>query len=160
MRATTPGRKEQAIAAALHEELRSFQRRHNLDDEQLAHLLTGDEETVPLNIFSTGLGSLEALVRHLIDEQHKNVRDVATLLKRHYATIALTLTHARQKRRAQPSTDETPIPVAIFADRTRAPLQALVTHLHEERGMRFVDIAHALRRDPRNINTTYHQVRP
>ena len=145
----------------LREELDWLKKRHGATDadlmEALGHPPLG--ETVPLSVFSQGLGILEALVLYLL-EQGKHPSEVATFLNRSYSTITNTARKARQKPRKQ-APENVPrlsIPVGIFRDRLAAPLQALVSYLRDHEGMRFSEIARALDRDPRNINATYHEV--
>ncbi|MBR9692843.1 hypothetical protein GOV07_02815 [Candidatus Woesearchaeota archaeon] len=149
------------IVSRLKEELEWLKKRYDATDadlmEALGHPPLG--ETIPLSVFSQGLGILEALVLHLL-EQGKHPSEIAAFLNRSYSTITNTARKARQKPQKQPSENvpRLSIPVGIFRGRLTAPLQSLVAHLRDHERMRFVDIARALDRDPRNINATYKEV--
>ena len=149
------------LAQALREEFDWLKQRYDVTDEQLLEALLkaplGD--TVPLHIFGRGLGVLEALCHHLVDEQGRDLSETATLLNRSYSTITNTLRKARKKRMHEPAEDHgIRIPVALFQDRLHAPLQALVAHLRDHERLTFAAIAKTLGRDPRNVNATYREV--
>lgn len=149
------------LAAVLREEFDRLKQHYDVTETQLLEALSRNpvSETVPLQIFAQGLGILEALCQHLVDEQGRELRAVANLLNRSYSTITNTLRKARQKPMHEPAEDHgIRIPLTLFQDRSHAPLQALVAYLRDHEQMRFSDIARALDRDPRNINATYREV--
>lgn len=123
---------------------------YNLEAEQ--------QDSMPLGIFSTGLGVLEALSIHL-HEKGMRPADIARLLHRSPTTITTTLRNARKKPQEPPVPSERRVPIGIFTNRDRAPLQALVTYLHDQESLRFADIARALRRNPRGIAAACKGVR-
>lgn len=171
-------------AQRLEEELAWLKERFGATDEELRALLLAKKvaaaspnassrplrpdilvDTVPVAIFVPSLGILEALVLHL-DAQGGRLDDIAARLHRSYSTVANTLRNARKKvakhkaRAARPSASSpVEVPLKIFAQRRTAPLQALVAYLHDERKLRFAEIARLLGRDPRNICATYAEAR-
>jgi transposase len=88
-----------------------------------------------------------------------SLSEIAKRLKRSYSTVSNTLRKAKAKGALPAEKDGITIPLSVFSSREQAPLQALVCFLKEERGMRLVDIATALHRDPRNIGDTYRGVK-
>ena len=51
------------------------------------------------------------------------------------------------------------VPTSVFRDRNLKVLEALVTYLKEQQGMRYSHIAKLLNRDPRTIWTVYRKAR-
>ncbi|MFC1691823.1 hypothetical protein ACFL0W_06615 [Nanoarchaeota archaeon] len=122
-----------------------------------------EEILIPISIFNNpSLSALETVVKFL--KENKNIRgvDIAKLLKRNDKTIYTTYNKTSKKLFEQfpeqlIAESEFFIPVSAIADRTSAPLEALVKFLKDKLNLRFVVIAKLLNRDPRTVWTVYNR---
>lgn len=106
-------------------------------------------ETIPLSAFSHAASTMQAIARYLVDIRGFSFSDAARLLHRSPKSIWASY---HQTALLPPLAEDTlSIPLLIFVG-TRAPLEALVTHL-KARGLRNVDIARLLGLDPRTVWT-------
>lgn len=116
---------------------------------RLDHLASLQEQSVPIGIYTTHLGILEATVQYV--RRFHTVKETARMLARSETTIRNSHRSGLRKKRITKNPDGVRIPVRVFKD--RSPLYAISTHLRAK-GWRVTDIARALGRDPRNISAT------
>jgi hypothetical protein len=124
----------------------SYSYSHEFDETPKHSEIRG--ETVPLSVFSHEASTMQALARYLVDVRKKSFTDAAKLLGRNPKSI---WTSYHQTAELPPLTESLPIPLAIFLS-SKAPLEALVLYLKSQ-GMRNVDIAAALKLDPKTTWT-------
>ncbi len=120
---------------------------------------------MPSSIFvDRDLAPLESLTAYLREEEGLSYHEIAVLVGRDDRTIWTCYSRAQKKRSspatatvaARPSAD---IPVAIFKDRSLAPLETLTNYLKESEGLSFHEIAVLLNRDDRTVWTCYDRSR-
>lgn len=114
-------------------------------------LVSDEEPSLPLSIFSTRLSALQAIVRYLHETRHLSFSEIAALLNRSQKTVWTTYQAARD----EPFDYDAyvlSIPIARFSSRALAPLETIVAYL-VELGFSNVDAARLLRLDPRTTWT-------
>jgi len=134
--------------------------KYDLSEEEISEL-TQTRKTIPVEIFSTEIGCLEALCKYLKENKNMSYHEIAEVLARDDRTIWTAYKKACEKRPAQfaASGEGLSVPLKIFKDRTKTVLESLVVHLKDVRGMRHTDIAKLIKRDQRNIGTSYARVK-
>jgi hypothetical protein len=117
---------------------------------------------IPLNIFSTELGTLETLAKYLKETMGYSFSDIAALLNRDPRTIWGAYSSALEKH-PEPffGIPETSIelPVAMLQDRHFGMLENLVWHMHENLGMKYSRIAVLIKRNDRTVWTAWMRAR-
>lgn len=134
-----------------------------LSPEDIQHALSLLQEItkeilLPSTIFTTPeLSGLEAISVFLREEKRFSFTEMGKLLGRSPVTLSTTYRIAKQKRKAAIPVKETSyfIPASIFKDRKISVLENIVAYLHEQKQLRFVEIAKLLRRDQRTVWTAY-----
>ena len=107
-----------------------------------------ESETVPLSLFSHSASTMQALARYLVDVRKLTYVDAARLLGRR----PKSLWSSYHQTTILPFLEESiPVPLSIFSS-NKSPLEALVLYLRSL-GLRNVEIARALRLDPKTIWT-------
>ena len=106
---------------------------------------------VPATIFSTDLSPLASLVTYL-DKQGMSVQSIAETLQRSEKTIY----QARSKAKLVVEEDCF-VPLSIFSTRKLSIMECLVSYLHQDKSMRFIEIAQLTNKDPRTIWTMWHR---
>ncbi len=145
----------------------SLSEKHHLKFEEALELLKKEEQeqpslTIPSSIFTQpDLGIVEALTKYLKEENNLTFHEIALLLKKDDRVVWTTYHHAIKKVSTQLSVSDPSIslPISIFADKTKGPLQTIASYLKDHLHMRFTDIGKLLARDPRVIWTVYHKKR-
>ena len=144
--------------------LKQIKQGKKLSDKQLLKLIKPIQEAaeaeflIPVSIFHNRLSTLESLVVYL--SVHKQLRffEIAHLLKRNQRTIWGAFNRAwRKKISIEVEDSKIKIPVNIFADRTKAPLNVLVTYLRDQFLLKYSEIASLLMLDQRTIWTVYNK---
>jgi hypothetical protein len=121
-----------------------------------------DNISIPLNIFSTELGTLETLTKYLKENLGYSFSTIAELLNRDPRTIWGAFSSASAKN---PSPffgiDETAIqlPVVMLRDRHFGMLENLVWHMHENLGLKYSRIAVLIKRNDRTVWTAWMRAR-
>ena len=132
-----------------------------MSDEQILKLVMAEQVPVlaiPLSVFENkGLSALELICKYLKEEKKLGINQIAELLQRDYRTIWTTYSKANKKRKARLIISETKltIPVSVIADRKLSVLEAIVSYLKDEFGLRYNAIASLIFRDQRNVRATY-----
>ena len=118
--------------------------------------------TIPVGIFRSELGPLEAVVKYARDVLQLSVQAVARLTHRTPSTVSISYRNAKAPlvldlelsdinfRKLRVPRSSLLIPSSAFvAD--LSVLEAVCLHLHTRAGLRFVDIARLLHRDQRTV---------
>jgi len=113
---------------------------------------------VPLSlfVFDKKLGPAELLVKYLKENVGLRIGEIAELLGRKHCTISITYRNASRKKKAKIEIkdigkEKIMLPISLFAGKLSV-LESLIENL-KERGMKNIEIAKLLERDPRNIMT-------
>lgn len=152
---------------ALSTLLDSFLLSSKLSFEELLHLLKEKHEKktplmIPSAIFRDGeLGIMESVVKYLKEEFHLTYHQIAVLLKRDDRVVWATYNNALRKRKEklQPMGKNAWLPLSIFSDGAKGPLEAIAVYLRDSASMSFKDIGILLNRDNRVIWTVYNKRR-
>ena len=110
---------------------------------------------VPLSIFTSQIGILEALVKYIKENFDLNGGEIASLLNRNRRTILATYRKVKKFETIKRES-ELLIPIEIFSDRRFGPLESISLYL-KEKGLKYREIASLLDRDERNIWTVYNR---
>jgi len=114
------------------------------------------EILIPISIFTSSLGSLEAIVKFLKENYHLKYKQIAQLINRNHITIGCTYRNARKKMpepfKIEPS--EYTIPVSILKDRKIPVLKNISLYLKNTYDLSYHKIAVLLKRNDRTIWTT------
>jgi hypothetical protein len=105
------------------------------------------QETIPLSAFSHHASAMQAIARYLVDTRRFGFTEAAKLIGRNPKSL---WTSYHQTAPLPELEESLPIPLAIFTG--HPPLEALVLYL-KSKGMRNVDIARALKLDPKTTWT-------
>ncbi len=129
--------------------------RHGLSEAEARRVLRGEgEPTVPVTIFVHELTPLEALVKHLRENEGMRLVRIAELIGRDQRCVGTTYRRAREKApgplAAPPSTLS--FPVALLRDKRLSPAEHLASHLLEA-GLPYSEVARRTKRDDRTIWT-------
>lgn len=131
-----------------------------LSEEQVVRLIKekGEAIHIPVSIFSnTKLSGLELVCKYLKEELNIHFSEISRLLNRDYRTVWTTYTATSKKHKGTLSVPRSKyfFPTLILTDRRLSVLEAIVSYLKDELGLRFSEIASELYRDQRNIWTVY-----
>jgi len=135
-----------------------------------------DGISFPLTIFSEGIGSFEAIIKHLKDAYGLKNNELAFLTERSQKTIWGTYSNACQKSGSnwdisQGDISDEPhmhvngsysgiqIPLNILQDRELGVLEAISFHLKNAHSLKYCQIARLLQRDQRTIWTAVHRAK-
>ena len=164
-----PGRKlvlQDKSFEALRITLEGLKERYGLNLSDIFNLLREKEPeretTIPVSVFSNEeLSALETICKYLKEELRLTYHEIAVLLKRDDRTVWATYNNAVKKRKKALPVFETPytIPVSLVAERRLSVLEAVVSHLKDNYGLRYNQIGKLLNRDSRNIWTVYAKSR-
>lgn len=126
---------------------------------KLTSYLEQEEAYVPLDTFSRKLGSLQTIVKYLVENYHLSLAEVAELLGRSNKNIWAAYNQAKKK---QPllfrSTSHKVLPVSILRSTKLSVLESIVVYL-KNNGMSFAEIGNFLSRDEKTICTVFHNAR-
>ena len=114
--------------------------------------------SIPITIFTKELGSTEAIVKYLKENMKLRYSQIAKLLNRNERTVWTVYNKAIKKKKEElkVSNTEVFVPTSIFESRKLTILEAMIVFLRDN-GMRNIDIARALERDPRNTHDVYNK---
>ena len=133
--------------------------RYNIKDKDIAKLISGSDDSIPINIFkSKQLTTFEALVKYLKENRSLGFKQIADILKRKNNTIWATYKKATKKR-SSPFTithSELDIPLSLFKKRASV-LKTIVQHLKDSCNLTYHQIALLLARNDRTIWTVYNR---
>jgi DNA-directed RNA polymerase specialized sigma24 family protein len=137
--------------------LQELKEKYNMSAQELLDSLSiGDKNAIPVNIFSSDLGALEAMCKYLKENESLTYHEIAILLQRDDRTIwtAYKKASEKQKEPIKAEKAEVYIPMDIFANGELTILESVIIYL-KDNDYNYADIARLLERDQRNIWTTY-----
>ena len=132
-------------------------------DSGTAHAFPRDDGIrIPIGVFSTPLGALEAVTKYLRENCGLRLCEIAPLLRRDQRTIwgayrSSAAKHPAPFATAQDSAaiDEgLAIPLSIFSDRSYGMLECVVAYLRENTTLSLTSIAAIINRDYSTVWTT------
>ena len=113
---------------------------------------------IPIDIFKEEkVGASEALTKFLKENLGMKFSEIATVLNRDQGTVWVTYRNSAEKMKGKIVVRKSTavyVSVSIFADRRLSVLESLVNYLREQ-GLKNVEIATLLEKDPRNVYTLY-----
>ncbi|MBI2659061.1 hypothetical protein HYX05_03110 [Candidatus Woesearchaeota archaeon] len=143
-----------------------IKKRYSLSPSEILSLIEekqiSKEILIPVSIFEIeNLSALEAVCKYLKEELDLSYSKIALLLNRNSRTIWTTYKNALKKREDRLPAKESKffIPVSAFTDRKFSVLESIVCYLKEKFSLRYSEIAVLLKRDERNIWTSYNNYR-
>ena len=126
----------------------------NEDKKKLLDRLIG-KDLVLLSVFKGSLSGFEALVLFLKKYQKRDVKSIASLLKREKSTIYATLSKIKQKKATLNESGTIKVPISIFSNRKFSVLESLVSHLKDEMGMSLKEISVKIGKSYSTVKTVY-----
>ncbi len=146
--------------------INEVKRFHNLSEEEIKNILyeitaKQKEISVPVGIFANDvLGSLEAIVKYLKEEQKLKFSKIGKLLNRSNKTIWTTYHNSIKKLPSSfgAVSRDVLIPVSVFANRSFSTLESLVGFI-KDLDYSNHEVALMLRLDDRTIWTVYDRVK-
>jgi len=119
------------------------------------------ENSLPIFIFkNNSLSALETIVKYLKEEHNLGYAEISRLLNRSSKTIWITYQRAKKKMpKKLVGKSDIFIPVEIFQNRKFSVLETLVSHLKQEQGISYKDIAKLINRNYRTVLTVYRRFR-
>ena len=121
-----------------------------------------DSIQVPVSLFAnTELSGLELVCKYLKDNISLSFSGIAKVLNRDYRTVWTTYSIANRKHKSVLVVPKSEyfFPVSVVANRDLSVLEAIVSFMKDELGLRFNEIAAAMHRDQRNIWTVYSRAK-
>jgi len=156
--------------------IQQIKEKRGLTKDELLGLLEEEGTTVPLYVFSTPLGPLEALVKFLKEERNLKFSEIASILGRDNRSIWSSYRHAiakiknplsayakeSKKKKADARLESLaviPIDAGIFSDRKLSVFEHLVAYLKETKGISVADISKIVNRSNGTVWATYHNAK-
>ena len=123
-------------------------------------IIEKNKQNIPLCVFSPELSSLETIVKYLKENLRIPINEISVLLGRSDKTIWQAYNTSKKKYPFPLRADDfsLTVPISIFKDRKLSVLEHIVLYL-KERGLKFSQIARALKRDPRTVWTVYQRAK-
>jgi len=114
------------------------------------------EMAIPVSIFSRKLGSLESIVKYLVENVGLSTKEIAKILDRSHSSIITTYSKSKKKAGKIIAKDSIyKIPARVIADKRFGVLENIVGFLKSEYGLHFSDIAGMLERNYQTVRTAY-----
>ncbi|HVY01633.1 MAG TPA: hypothetical protein VHA12_02625, partial [Candidatus Nanoarchaeia archaeon] len=113
--------------------------------------------SIPLSVFSTQLGALEAISLYLREKKLLKFSEIAEILQRNERTIWTAHKKAKQKniKIYEKSSEKIPLQALSYSQLTI--FESLIKYLKETKEMKYSQISTILCRDQRNIWTIYNR---
>lgn len=119
------------------------------------------EVELPINIFCSELGSLEAITKYLKENLGLTYSEIADILNRDDRTVWNTYSRSRKKFPNEFVQDygSIKVPASLFRNRNLGVLEALAFYLKQDLGLRYCQIAGLIQRDDRTVWTAIKRAR-
>ena len=148
----------------------ALKKKHNIDLKQISELLKHRERyvAIPVGLFRSKLGPLEAVVRYLRDVLEYNFAQTARLLSRDETTIWTSYHNSLKKSKKvvvdlemsdidfkgmKVKKEDLVIPLNIFAERRLSILESLCVYLKESFKLSYRNMGVLLERNERTVWT-------
>ncbi|MCK5282361.1 MAG: hypothetical protein KAK00_03045 [Nanoarchaeota archaeon] len=149
--------------------------KYNVGMNQIIDLVKNKDKyiSVPVGLFRSELGPLEAVVRYLKDVLDYNFAQIARLLSRDGTTIWTTYNNSVKKgklvvdlelkdiefRGLKVKRDELIVPLSVFSERGLSILESLGLYLKETFGLNYHVIGRLLNRNERTVWTVVNRAK-
>ena len=153
--------KKEEVLSALKPLLTHFKKTYVLSQTDLINLITEEEEfLIPLSVFSSKLGPLQALVKYLKEELNLRYNKIASLLNRDNKVIWVSYKEAKKKLAERFKLKDEPyfIPVSVFGNIKLSILENLVCYM-KEKGISHTKISKLLNRKTSTVFTAYSRAK-
>ncbi len=132
-------------------------RKEKISEKQV--LDSSIQEKIPLIIFRGELSGLEAITKYLRENEKKSYKEMSFLTGRKIGTLASTYKKAREKKPGfyEVTEHDYKIPLGIIRQHYSV-LESICFYLKEQ-GLRKIDIARALNKDPRTVWTVINRIK-
>ncbi|MFH1327209.1 MAG: hypothetical protein ABIH59_03730 [archaeon] len=136
--------------------IKEIKEKYKTTRKEIIELIEIKETTIPINIFSSKLGALEALTKYLKENLSMNYKEIALLTNRNERTIWTSYKKAFIKMPEKIKIKEITIkiPIKIFKNKKLTIFESVIIYLREKQ-IKYSEIAKILNRDPRNIYTIF-----
>lgn len=135
---------------------KEIKKKYKLNNKEIIQLTeTKKETTIPISVFKSKIGALEALCKYMKENLNIKYRKIAELLQRNERTIWTAYNKAKQKQ---------PEPIKIEGEKILLPisilnkkltvLESVIIYLKQQ-NLRYVEISKLLNRNQRNIWAIY-----
>ena len=140
-------------------------KKHKLDIKQVITLMENKDRYIylPIGIFRSKLGPLEAVVRYMKDNLHYNFSQIAKFLSRDETTVWTSYNNSLQKGKIildlelkdikNIKKSDLIVPLSIFSERSISILEALCLYLKQNFKLNYREIGMLLERNERTIWT-------
>lgn len=147
-----------------NEFIKQFKEEHDLNDYDLIDLIlhkrdiAGDD--IPVDIFTSKLGCLEAIVKYFKENKGFRFKKISELVNRSSADVINSYSKAKKKLSEifSPKSNLF-IPARIFNNKGLSVLESIVVYLKEERSLRFREIGKLIQRNEKTVWTVYKRGR-
>ena len=142
--------------------------KHKLTDSQVLDAVASGlrrkegELLIPASVFdNTLLSALELITVYMKEELNLSFHQIAEAINRDDRTIWATYHNARKKRTGRLRLKETNylFPASILRNRRLSVLESIVSHLKDQYGLSYNELAALLHRNARNIWVLYKKAR-
>jgi len=152
--------KKGEVGLSFSQEYNNFENKYNTFYEDIY-----EEGTIylPVSIFSSQMGSFQAIVKHLKEKEGLKYSKIAELTKRDQRTIWNTYnqikkTTLKEEESVKDSSNtNVSIPLTIISDRKHSVLESIIVYL-KDKGFSFNEIALMLKRNYQTIYTTHRKI--
>lgn len=137
-----------------------FKEKYRLNDYELIDLIlekkVDGKDSVPIDIFVSKLGCLEAAVKYLRENKGLEFKEIAGLVGRSSGVVINSYRKAVKKfsEKFAPKS-EILVPVKVFTNKKFSILENLVVYLKDELGFRFRKIGKMIQRNEKTVWTVY-----
>ena len=137
---------------------------HNFSQEKIQQELSSRQQEIwiPSSIFSKKLGTLESVVKYLVENKKFPKREIAKMLGRDPKAVWSTYNKASKKlkQKIQAKKDDTFLfPASLINNRNLSVLESIVSYLRDANSLRLHDIAAILKRKDSTIWTIYRRAK-
>ena len=120
------------------------------------------EKTIPISVFDNNeLSILESVCKYLKEDLNLSYHKIAVLINRNDRTVWASYNNSlkKRKKRLLVTQSEISIPIDLLKNRRFTALEVIVLYLRENYNLNYHKIGVLLRRDERNIWSTYQRAR-
>ena len=133
-------------------------KKYNIEKQELLDLVNKKTEPgIPIEILrDKKLSNLEAITKYLRENKNLKYSEISNILHRKTSTLAVTYKNSKAKKQGKITvTDPETIPYSAFKP-GQSILGSICKHL-KETGLKNIEIAKKLGKNPRTIWTTLHR---